>query len=197
MKNTIIILYLILISTVSIAQDRTMLTFCTLKDLFKYDNSKASYKETTKWITEKLNKYIVKEYSQKMPDILSDGDILGKYITTKIEYYDIKIEDSLLMIGIQGTSKVTYRNEEKFARTIIIPLNDLERVSVYPTALYFTTFDNTIRSYADSHSTDKYLTNTYILEMDFRKEDKIDERLIKAFVHLNKFFWRKIPKQTF
>lgn len=173
-----------------------------LKELFISDKSKATFKQTSKWISEKMNNYTLYEYREgSNPETLSSYQWADNY---KITYSQVTIDSPYMIIDQtvyteyyirdQSSSNIitaalgnTTKDSSHFKITILIP--DLKEVSYGNNYIEFETFENSISGWGPG--------NNYKFYINFDKEDNINERLIKAFVHLDKFFWSKVKNETF
>lgn len=151
----------------------------------KLDHSKASKSETQKWIIDKLNLYIKKEWIEKGMDywdpVLSRTTndyttytVLSKQISFDNEYliisYKFKITDT------DSYGKVEFKNW-----TYKINISNLADLYYNQDHFTFTEFDNKI-------------TQIYF---EFGKETDIGFRMKKAIVHLCSFYWKKVGNETF
>lgn len=171
------------------------------KDFVKYDNSKSTKKETEDWIVQKLNKYASKQILLHDPNssrnlIIPAPDALYFSQSEEVTAFVASIDNDMLYFDIwktvkTSTDKGTTTEHEK--EHIAIPLNNLRDLFVsdtYGRELEFVAFDNTITGSI-------YSSSSYALHFEKGKEDDIEMRLIKAFVHLESFYWKTRGKETF
>jgi hypothetical protein len=216
MKKQIILIALMLISVNSFAQSKTFDEInregCypirnVLKDQFSYDKSKATFRQTTKWIVEKMNLYTTYDYREASSiERINDKEWSN---TFKISNSKVSIDSPYLIIEQDVYEENYFRDKydmnpsdrlfgstrkKSYHRKSIIPINNLMAVEFStcpPYYLEFETFDESIIG------SEPFQKNKCKFYMTFDKEDKIDDRLMKAFIHLNRFFWKKVGKETF
>jgi hypothetical protein len=151
----------------------------------KLDHSKASKSETQKWIIDKLNLYVKKEWIVKGEDHWDPvfSRTTNDYTTYTVLSKEISFDNEYLIISYKfkitdtdSYGKVEFRNS-----TYKINISNLADLWYNQDHFTFSEFDNKI-------------TQIYF---EFGKETDIGFRMKKAIVHLCSFYWKKVENETF
>lgn len=177
------------------ARDNGIISF---KKFIKYDNSNATKEDTENWILEKLNKYA--SIKTLMPDIcasrypiITPPNMHHFHESEDIKGLSTRLVDDVLYIYVTKTIKTTTESAtttKEVTECTYIHLDNLKAIWLIDDELTFSAFDNTI-------SENGRQTSYYSLKFETGKEDDIQIRFVKAFIHLEKYYWTKQDKQTF